>query len=138
MPEDVGHRLEEWKKGLEEIWREIPKPFRNDHSVRRTLQCDLYARMCRLGFRVVGDYLPPRALDRPIDLIALNDQQQIEYALCLDNLVTLAAVKSLSSFESTHKIIYTMGPMEKKVQESRFFLKPEILHVHLQPFGKIF
>jgi len=33
-----------------------------------------------------------------------------------------------------HKAIFTTGLMEKKVKESRFFLKPEIEHVHLKPF----
>jgi hypothetical protein len=84
----------------------------------------------------VADYMPPRILDRPIDLIVLDDNHAILIALCLDTLVTLAAVKSLSSFEAAHKIIFTTGMLEKKVQESRFFLKPDIQHVHLQPFQK--
>jgi hypothetical protein len=53
-------------------------------------------------------------------------------------LVTLAAVKSLSSFEAINKAIITTGPLLKKVQESRFFLKEDIEHVHLQPFEKSF
>jgi hypothetical protein len=77
-------------------------------------------------------------MDRPVDLIVLQEDGAVLLALCLDTVVTLAAVKSLSSFESVHKVIFTMGLLEKKVQESRFFLKPDILHVHLQPFEKPF
>ncbi len=78
--------------------------------------------------------MPPRIADRPVDIIAVNDENAIVYALCLDTLVTLAAVKSLNSFAAENKIIFTTGMLEKKVQESRFFLNEEIRHVHLKPF----
>lgn len=133
MNEDMKDSFSAWKKELEETWREIPKPFRNEYSVRRTLQCRFYGILQGMGFRVVADYMPPRIQDRPIDLIALNEDQRIVYAICLDTLVTLAAVKSLSSFDAGTRVIFTTGLLEKKVKESRFFLKPEIEHVHLQP-----
>ena len=136
MEQDEAQKLQKWKSRLEAAWREIPKPYRNDHSVRRTLQCSLYGLLKEASYTVVADYMPPRIADRAIDLIALNEEMEIVYAFCLDSVVTLAAVKSLSSFPSTHKIVLTTGMLEKKVQESRFFLKPEIEHIHLQPFGK--
>jgi hypothetical protein len=138
MQEDPLQMLERWKNDLEKAWLKIPKPFRNDHSVRRTLQCHLYWQLSQTGHRVVADYMPPRIQDRAIDVIAVNENQEIVYALCIDNLVTLAAVKSLSSFEAETKAIFTTGLLLKKVQESRFFLKPEIQHLHLQPFEKSF
>lgn len=141
MQEDLNQVLEKWKKDLEDTWRHIPKPFRNDHSVRRTLQCRLYGRLHGMGFHVVADYLPPRIQDRPIDLIALKRDDKellIEYAICIESVVTLAAVKSLSSFEAADKLIITCSLLEKKVQESRFFLKPEIRHLHLSPFREPF
>ncbi len=138
MQENTDQILDKWKKDLEEAWRRMPKAYRNDHSVRRTLQCHLYGRLHEMGFKAVADYMPPRIQDRAVDLIALNEENQIAYALCIDPLVTLAAVKSLSSFEAARKIIITMGHLEKKVKESRFFLKPEIEHIHLQPFDKPF
>jgi len=134
MDEQVMDKLQRWKEAMEETWRRIPKPFRNDHTVRRTLQCYLYGRLREAGFRVVADYLPPRIADRPIDLIAVNDNLEIVYALCIDTLVSLPAVKSLSSFEAANKVIFTTSLIEKKVKESRFFLKPEIEHVHVKPF----
>jgi len=134
MTEAVVQNLDEWKSELEAVWRGIPKAFRSDHSVRRSLQCALYGRLIAMGFRVVADFMPPRTHDRPVDLIAVDENRQIQFALCIDTLVTLAAVKSLSSFDAVHRIIFTTGHLEKKVQESRFFLKPEIQHVHLKPF----
>ena len=138
MPEDFVQLLENWKKDLERAWLGIPKPFRNDHTVRRTLQCHLFGQLSQSPHRVVADYMPPRIQDRAIDLIAVKDNHEIVYAVCLDTVITLAAVKSLSSFEAAHKAIITTGLLLKKVQESRFFLKPEIEHIHLQPFEKPF
>ncbi|MHC1728320.1 MAG: hypothetical protein AB9866_20345 [Syntrophobacteraceae bacterium] len=133
MSEDLDRNLEKWKSELEAAWMRIPKPFRSERSIRRTLQCHLYGIFQGLGFRTVADYVPPRIADRPIDIIAVSGEHEITYALCLDTLVTLAAVKSLNSFEAANKIILTTGMLEKKVQESRFFLNEEIKHIHLKP-----
>lgn len=121
-----------WKQELESAWATIPASFRNDYTVRRSLQCHLYGHLRQMGHKMVADYLPPRIQDRPIDLLAVGGDNDILYAICFDSVVTLAAVKSLLSFESAHRIIFTTGLLEKKVQESRFFLKPEIIHLHLR------
>jgi hypothetical protein len=90
--------------------------------------------LSELGFSTVADYMPPRIADRPVDVIAVKEDNEIVYAVCLDTLVTLAAVKSLSSFAALNKVIFTTGMLEKKVKESRFFLNEEIKHIHLKPF----
>jgi hypothetical protein len=138
MQSDPLQELEKWKKDLEKAWLEMPKPFRNDYSIRRTLQCHLYGQLRHTGHSIVADYMPPRVQDRAVDLIAVNENREIVYAICIENVVSLAAVKSLSSFEAMNKVIFTTGPLLKKVQESRFFLKPDIQHMHLQPFEKSF
>jgi hypothetical protein len=122
------------QREMEEAWRQIPKPFRSERSIHATLQCCLYRWLRQEGYVVVADYMPPRIQDRPVDVIALNDKREICCAICIDSVVTLAAVKSLSSFEARQKLIVTTGALEKKVQESRFFLKPGIDHLHLRPF----
>ncbi len=134
MEQDADNSLDLWKSELERAWLKIPKPFRNDRTVHRTLQCKLYGLVCKSGMKSVADYMPPRIADRPVDIIALNEGNEIIYALCLDTLITLAAVKSLGSFAAQNKIIFTTGMLEKKVKESTFFLNEEIKHVHLKPF----
>lgn len=133
MSEDLDRNLEKWKTELEAAWMQIPKPFRSERSIRGTLQCRLYGVFKELGLRPVANYMPPRIADRPVDIIAVNGENGITYAVCLDTVVTLAAVKSLNSFEAANKIILTTGMLEKKVQESKFFLNEEIRHVHLKP-----
>jgi hypothetical protein len=125
-----------FKDELEEAWKQVPKPFRSERSIHGTLQCCLYHRLRQAGYTVVVDYLPPRIQDRAVDVIALNDKQEVCAAVCIDTVVTLPAVKSLSSFEAGQKLILTTGGLQKKVQESRFFLKPGIDHWHLHPFNQ--
>jgi hypothetical protein len=134
MTEELDQNLARWKEELEEAWRQIPKPFRSDRAVHRTLQCHLYTIFQLNGARTVADYMPPRIADRPVDVITLGEENEVIYAFCFDAVVTLAAVKSLGSFAAVNKIIFTTGPLEKKVQESRFFLNAEIKHLHLKPF----
>lgn len=124
--------LEGWKAYLEESWRAVPKAFQSEKALRRTLQCALFTRLSKDGWTVVADYMPPRS-DRPVDLIVIKaNQPKIVCAVCFDDVVTLYAVKSLSSFDAGAKVIFTTGPLKKKVEESRFFLKPDIVHVHLE------
>jgi hypothetical protein len=134
MNEDLDRNLKLWKDQLEKAWLRIPKPFRNERAVHRTLQCHLYRILQELGLKTVACYMPPRIADRAVDIIAVNEEMEIVYAVCLDTLVTLAAVKSLSSFAAVNKVIFTTGMLEKKVKESRFFLNEEIKHIHLKPF----
>jgi hypothetical protein len=136
MSEELDRNLDLWKDELEKAWLRIPKPFRSERTTHRTLQCHLFRILQELGFRTVADYMPPRIADKPVDIIAVNDENEIIYAICLDTLVTLAAVKSLNSFAAVNKIIFTTGMLEKKVKESRFFLNEEIKHIHLKPFEK--
>ncbi|HYA42776.1 MAG TPA: hypothetical protein VEF34_15840 [Syntrophobacteraceae bacterium] len=136
MSENLNSNLDLWKSELEKAWIEIPKPFRSERAVHTTLQCRLYWIIRELGLRTVADYMPPRIMDRPVDIIAANDQNEIIYAVCVDTLVTLAAVKSLNSFAAVNKLIFTTGMLEKKVKESTFFLNQEIKHVHLKPFDR--
>jgi len=135
MNEDLDRNLDLWKSKLEKAWLRIPKPFRSERAVHRTLQCHLYRMLQELGFSTVADYMPPRIADRPVDVIAVKDNNEIVYAVCLDTLVTLGAVKSLSSFAAANKVIFTTGMLEKKVKESRFFLNEEIKHFHLKRFA---
>ena len=136
MEQDAEIGVNVWKRELEKAWREIPKAFRSDRAVHRTLQCRLYGLIRKSGMKTVADYMPPRIADRPVDIIAVSDQIEIVYAVCLDAVVTLAAVKSLNSFAALHKMIFTTSMLEKKVKESTFFLNEEIKHIHLQPFEK--
>ncbi|MEJ5299521.1 MAG: hypothetical protein WHS38_00855 [Thermodesulforhabdaceae bacterium] len=133
--------MDEIFKDIEEIirmfvstWESIPSFYRKDQTIKRTLQCKLYSYMASKGLDVIADYFPPRVSDRPVDIIVVDkaDPKKILLAICVDELVTLNAVKSLSAFDSERKIIFTTHPLEKKVKESTFFLRPDIEHYHIK------
>ncbi len=54
MNEDVDRNLDLWKSQLEKAWRRIPKPFRSERAVHRTLQCLLYGMLKDLGLQYCG------------------------------------------------------------------------------------
>ena len=109
------------KTDLEGVWRQMPRPFRTDRSIHGTLQCYLYRRLSDAGFQVIADYLPPRIPDRSVDLIALDQEQKIVYAVCLDTVITLYAVKSLTSFEAAEQDYpHYRSPGKKGAGESFF------------------
>ncbi|MCX7822868.1 MAG: hypothetical protein N2260_05440 [Syntrophobacterales bacterium] len=115
-------------------WEAIPRFYRKDQTVKRTLQCKLYTYLESQGLKVIADYLPPRVSDRPVDIVVLDesDPKKILIAICVDELITLNSVKSLSAFDAERKIIFTTHPLEKKVKESTFFLRSDIEHYHLK------
>jgi hypothetical protein len=136
MSDNSGeNRFDQWREVLEETWRGIPKAFRSDRAVQATLVCRLYRLLEDEGYRVVAGYMPPRIQDRAVDVIAFDGDGRIVHAVCIEPTVTLHAVKSLTSFDSDGKLVVTTGALEKKVQESRFFLKDDVEHVHLKPFS---
>lgn len=112
----------------------IPPYFRRNDTIRRTLQCELYLFFREAGHKAVADYYPPRISDRPVDIIVYDpsDPKKIQWAICIDELITLYAVRSLTSFDAENRLIFTIHPLEKKVNESTFFLKPGVEHVHLR------
>ncbi|WP_139796419.1 hypothetical protein [Desulfacinum hydrothermale] len=97
------------------------------------LPCHLYGCLREAGFQVLADEMPPRVTDRSVDLLVLDREKKIVGAVCFDEVVTLYAVKSLTSLDSPGKVIFTVGRLKKKVDESRFFLKEGVEHVHLEP-----
>ncbi len=115
-------------------WEAIPPFYRREQTVKRSLQCFLYAHFSEEGHLVIADYFPPRVTDRPVDLIIVerNDPKKVVLAICIDELITLHVVKSLSALDAQRKVIFTTHPLEKKVRESTFFLKPGIEHYHLR------
>jgi hypothetical protein len=130
----IFENMEEIVKMLVSTWESIPRFYQKDRTVKRTLQCRLYSYLEAQGLDVVADYFPPRMSDRPVDIVVIDkaDPKKIRLAICVDELVTLDAVKSLSAFDAERKVIFTIHPLEKKVKESTFFLKPGIEHYHIK------
>jgi hypothetical protein len=66
-----------------------------------------------------------------IDLIGVDSGNAVKCAFAVGPVVELKAVKSLDALEVEEKWIITFSTLAKKVKESTFFLKPSIVHLHL-------
>jgi hypothetical protein len=67
-----------------------------------------------------------------IDLIGVDSSNAVKCAFAVGPVVELKAVKSLDALEVDEKWIITFSTLDKKVKESTFFLKPSIVHLHLE------
>jgi hypothetical protein len=67
-----------------------------------------------------------------IDLIGVDSSNAVKCAFAVGPVVELKAVKSLEALDLEEKWIITFSTLAKKVNESTFFLKPTIEHLHLE------
>jgi hypothetical protein len=81
----------------------------------------------------IPDFKPPRMRDGGfIDLIGVDAGDSVKCGFAIGPVVELKAVKSLEALDMEEKWIITFSPLSKKVKESTFFLKPGIVHLHLE------
>jgi hypothetical protein len=119
------------KAALEEEIARIPQPFRQGAVVRQTIKCFLYAMVKAADLWPVPDFKPPRFRDGFLDLIGVDSTHAVMCAFAIGPVVELKAVKSLEALDVEEKWMITFSTLSKKVQESTFFLKPGIQHLHL-------
>jgi hypothetical protein len=120
------------KGTLEKELARIPKPFRQGSVVRQTIKCFLYGVVKQAELWPVPDFKPPRLREGFVDLIGVDSDNSVRCAFAINSLVELKAVKSLEALDVAEKWMITFSPLDKKVQESKFFLKPDIQHLHLE------
>ena len=80
----------------------------------------------------IPDFKPPRMSDGFLDLIGVDSGDMVKCAFAIGPVVELKAVKSLEALDVEEKWVITFSPLDKKVKESTFFLKPGIVHLHLE------
>ena len=119
------------KGALEEEVARIPKPFHQGAVVRQTIKCFLYGVVKQADLWPVPDFKPPRLSDGFVDLIGVDYEDAVKCAFAIGPVVELKAVKSLEALDVKEKWMITFSTLSKKVQESKFFLKQGIEHLHL-------
>ena len=77
----------------------------------------------------------PRYPEGPVDIAALDKNNEIRMAIGSAPTVELKLVKSMDRIDAQRKIIITFSAYEKKVKESAFFLNKTIEHLHLYGGG---
>ncbi len=119
------------KEALEAEVARIPKVFRRGAVVRQTIKCFLYGVVKQADLWPVPDFRPPRLSDGFVDLIGVDSEDAVKCAFAIGPVVELKAVKSLEALDMEEKWMITFSTLSKKVQESTFFLKQGIEHLHL-------
>lgn len=120
------------KEALEEELGRIPKAFRQSSVIRQTVKCFLYGMVKEADLWPVPDFKPPRVSDGFLDIIGIDGAGEVKCAFAVGLVVELKSVKSLEALDVAEKWMITFSPLEKKVKESTFFLKPGIQHLHLE------
>ena len=126
--ESLKNRL---KEALEQELDRIPKAFRQSSVIRQTVKCFLYSMVKEADLWPVPDFKPPRLREGFLDLIGVDAGGEVKCGFAIGPVVELKSVKSLEALDIEEKWMITFSPLEKKVKESRFFLKPGIQHLHL-------
>ena len=120
------------KNALEAELTQIPKPFRQGPVIHQTIKCFLYTMVKEADLWPIPNFKPPRMSDGFLDLIGVDSSDAVKCAFAIGPVVELKAVKSLEALEVEEKWMITFSPLEKKVKESTFFLKPGVQHLHLE------
>ncbi len=121
------------KGALEAELARIPQPFRYGAVIHQTIKCFLYTMVKEADLWPVPDFKPPRMRDGGfIDLIGVDASDSVKCGFAIGPVVELKAVKSLEALDMEEKWVITFSPLSKKVKESTFFLKPGIVHLHLE------
>ena len=120
------------KEELERELARIPKAFRQAAVIHQTIKCFLYNMVKEAELLPIPNFRPPRLADAFLDLIGVDSDGTIKCAFAVAAVVELKGVKSLEALDVDERWMITFSHLEKKVQESTFFLKPGIQHLHLQ------
>lgn len=121
------------KGALEAELARIPKPFRHGPVIHQTIKCFLYSVVKEADLWPIPDFKPPRMRDSGfIDLIGVDASDSVKCGFAIGPVVELKAVKSLEALDLEEKWVITFSPLSKKVKESTFFLKPDMVHLHLE------
>ncbi|MCD6214693.1 MAG: hypothetical protein J7J46_06925 [Candidatus Desulfofervidus sp.] len=110
----------------------LPKFLRHDTIVAETIKCVLFQWVWENKLIPVPNYKPPHRSEEPLALVALNNKGEIIYGFAIAPVITLRGIKALKAIEAKAKYFITFSSLKKKVEESRFFLDPEVIHLHIE------
>lgn len=111
--------------------KKIPTGLRHEVTLAETIKCVLFQWIREQGLIPVPHYRPPRRQEEPLPLVAFNQEGEIVYAFAIAPVVTLSAMKTFKAIEAKKRYFCTFSSSTKKVEESKFFLTPDVVHIHL-------
>jgi len=111
--------------------KKIPTGLRHEITLAETIKCVLFQWIRKQGLIPIPHYRPPKRQEEPLPLVAFDHEGKIAYAFAIGPVISLSAVKTFKVIEAKEKYFLTFSSLTKKVEESKFFLTPDIIHIHL-------
>lgn len=126
---------EEIRKRILAARKAIPAGYQSDAVIKETIRCVLFEILKGQGLIPVPAFRNPRYPEGPVDIVGVTIGAEnlpvIEMAFCSNPVIELEDVKKLDRVPCEKKMIVTFSRDKKKVDMTRFFLKPGIDHIHV-------
>lgn len=119
------------KKRLVEAISAIPSGYLSDLVIKETIRCVLYGFLKERGFIPIPAFRNPRYPEGPVDMVGMKDAYELEVAFCSKPTIELEDIKSLDRVPCERKFVISFSQNQKKVEMSKFFLKPGIEHIYI-------
>lgn len=107
----------------------IPQKQRQMAVVRQTIVCSVAEMLRDLGLTPLPGFKPPLSTRERIDLVGIDPGGGFVCAFNIDPLVSLEKIKALDKIACEHKFFITFSHRSDKVNESKFFLPPDVTHI---------
>jgi len=108
--------------------------LKHEIMVAEAIKCALFQWIRKEGLMPIPHYKPPKRQEDPLPLVAFDDTGKIVYAFAIAPIITLKAIKTFKVIKAEKKIFLTFSPLKQKLEESKFFLSPDVFHLHLNIF----
>ena len=109
----------------------IPEGYLSDTVIKETIRCVLYGHLEEHGLIPVPAFRNPRYQEGAVDIIGIKDAQTLEVAFCSNPTIELDDIKRLERVPCDKKFVISFSDNQKKVDMSKFFLKPGIEHIYI-------
>ncbi|MDL1957148.1 MAG: hypothetical protein LWW95_08920 [Candidatus Desulfofervidus auxilii] len=116
---------------LKKALKTLPASLRYENIIADTIKCALFQWIREKKLIPIPHYRPPKSQEEPLSIVAFDESGKIIYAFAIAPVITLKAIKTFKIIEAEKKFFFTFSPIKKKVEESKFFLTPDIIHLHL-------
>jgi hypothetical protein len=123
--------IEEIKERILESVGAIPAGYLSDPMIREVIRCVLFEIVREQGLIPVPAFRNPRYPEGPVDIVGIMEGPTVEVAFCSNATIELEDIKRLERVPANKKFVITFSQNQKKVEMSKFFLKPGIEHIDL-------
>lgn len=130
----MNQKLVELAEALRKELADIPQAMRQDTAIRQAVICFMAGAIRQMGLTPVAAWKPPKSTRDCIDLVGVtpgSHPPEVKLALVADPLVELPKLRTLEWVDCPDKLVITFSERTDKVQQTTFFLKPDLTHLDI-------